>query len=123
MGLRVLSPVMLILYSTATVLQYNDPDLYFWLPVYGMAALWSWMSWTGRRLPEPWVELFAGACLASAIYVGAKLPEGTLNYRQEELSETGGLLVTGIWALVLARLQRRARAGRAISGGKQHESS
>lgn len=106
---------MLILYSTATVLQYNDPDLYFWMPVYGMAALWSWMSLTGRRLPEPWVELFATVCLASAIYVGTTLPEGTLNFRREELSETGGLLITGIWALVLARLQRRARAGRAIS--------
>ena len=115
MGLRVPSRVMLILYSTATVLQYNDPDLYFWMPVYGMAALWSWMSLTGRRLPEPWVELFAAVCLASAIYVGTTLPGGTLDYRLEELSETGGLLITGIWALVLARLQRRAGAGRAIS--------
>ena len=115
MGLRVVSRVMLILYSAAAVLQYNDPDLHFWMPVYGLAALWSWMSWTGRRLPEPWVELFAAACLASAFYVGTTLPEGTLDYRQEQLSETGGLLVTGIWALVLARRQRMARKGRAAS--------
>lgn len=115
MGLRVLSRVMLILYSAAAVLQYNDPDLLFWMPVYGLAALWSWMHWTGRRLPQPWVELFAGACLASALYVGATLPEGTLNYRQEELSESGGLLVTAVWSLVLARRQRMARKGRAAS--------
>ena len=109
MGLRFMSRVMLILYSAAAVLQYNDPDLYFWMPVYGLAALWSWMFWTGRRLPEPWVELFAVGCLASALYVGTTLPEGTLNYRQEELSETGGLLVTAVWSLVLARRQRMAR--------------
>ena len=115
MGLRVVSRVMLILYSAAIVLQYNDPDVYFWMSVYGLAALWSWMSLTGRRLPQPWVELFAAACLASALYVGTTLPEGTLNYRTEELSETGGLLVTGLWALVLARRQRMARRGRATS--------
>lgn len=115
MGLRVASRVMLILYSAAAVLQYDDPDLYFWMPVYGLAALWSWMSCSGRRLPEPWVELFAAACLASAFYVGTTLPDGTLDYRQEELSETGGLLVTGIWSLVLARRQRMTRRGRATS--------
>lgn len=115
MGLRVLSRVMLILYSAAAVLQYNDPDLYFWMPVYGLAALWSWMSWTERRLPEPWVEIFAAACLASALYLGTTLPDGTLNYRQEELSESGGLLITAIWSLVLARHQRMASNKRATS--------
>lgn len=115
MGLRVVSRVMLILYSAATLLQYNDPDLYFWMPVYGLAALWSWMHWTGRSLPQPWVELFAVVCLASALYVGRTLPEGTLNYRQEELSESGGLLVTAVWSLVLARRQRLARKRRAHS--------
>ncbi len=115
MGLRVLSRVMLILYCAAAVLQYNDPDLYFWMPVYGLAALWSWMHWTGRRLPRPWVEIFAAACLASALYVGTTLPEGTLDYRQEELSESGGLLVTAVWALVLARRQRMERKRRAAS--------
>ena len=115
MGLRVVSRVMLILYSAAAVLQYNDPDLYFWIPVYGLAALWSWMHWTGRNLPEPWVEFFAAACLASALYVGTSLHEGTLNYRREELSESGGLLVTAVWSLVLARRQRMARKGRAAS--------
>ena len=115
MGLRVLSRVMLILYSAATVLQYNDPDLLFWIPVYGLAALWSWMHWTGRSLPQPWVEFFAVVCLASALYVGRALPEGALNYRQEELSESGGLLVTAAWSLVLARRQRMARKGRADS--------
>ncbi len=115
MGMRVLSRVMLILYSVAAILQYNDPDLYLWMPVYGLAALWSWMSWTGRSLPEPWVEFFALACLLAAFYVGTTLPEGTLNYRQEELSESGGLLVTAVWSLVLARRQRMARNQRAAS--------
>ena len=85
------------------------------MPVYGLAALWSWMHWTEGGCPRPWVELFAGACLASALYVGATLPEGTLNYRQEELSESGGLLVTAVWSLVLARRQRMARKGQAAS--------
>ncbi len=63
---------MLILFAA---LQYNDPDWYYWGPVYLLAAAWSWLamrqperfvSWTVARIGAPisHCSLSRGLCLA-----------------------------------------------------------
>ena len=115
MGMRVLSRVMLILYCAATLLQYNDPDLYIWDARLRLGGALVLDVLDGEETARTLGGVLALACLLAALYLGTALPEGTLNYRQEELSESGGLLVTAVWSLVLARRQRMAEKQRAAS--------
>jgi hypothetical protein len=57
---------MLILFAA---LQYNDPDWYYWGPVYLLAAAWSWLA---LRQPErfvTWPVARVGAPISIALFL------------------------------------------------------
>ena len=68
---------MLILFAA---LQYNDPDWYYWGPVYLLAAAWSWLalrrpekfiSWPVARIGAPIsIVLFLAGFASLASYLG-----------------------------------------------------
>jgi hypothetical protein len=44
-----------ILFILFAALQYNDPDPYIWIPVYGYAAVLCWLAFRGRYFPKAYL--------------------------------------------------------------------
>jgi hypothetical protein len=66
--LRYLNILMAIIFVLFAALQYNDPDPYIWIPIYGYAATLCYLAFKGRRLS---IAYLAGilVCLVYAIYL------------------------------------------------------
>ena len=105
---------MLILFAA---LQYNDPDWYYWGPVYLLAAAWSWLAmrqperfvtWPVARVGAPIsIALFLAGFVSLASYLGP----GWIHI--EEARESLGYLIcaaTTALALLDARLRSRKSA-------------
>ncbi len=116
--LRVVNAVMAVLFLLGLAVQYNDPDPFRWIAIYGAAAVACVLAFLGR-LPR-WlplsVALVAGAwaALLSPEVVG-RVRFGDL-FREvrmdsveiEEGREMFGLLLIGLWMVVLVFTTRRA---------------
>lgn len=46
--MKLFNLVFCILFIHFAVLQYNDPDPYLWIPIYGYAAVLCWLAFRGR---------------------------------------------------------------------------
>ena len=109
----IFSYVVTTLFLVSAAVQYNDPDGIYWIVFYGAAALITWLFIKDRL---HWV---IPGLLAMGVLVGAGLlgfdviSNGTIdqvmgrswqmqNLVQEKARESGGMLVVGIWLLVLA---------------------
>jgi hypothetical protein len=116
---QVLNAVMLLLFATAAVVQYNDPDPALWITVYGIGAVCSALYAVGR-LPVLLSRSVAILCLAGALYWLVDILFGPLSFIDptgqammglvEETRELLGFLLTGGWTGVLTwQEQRRVR--------------
>lgn len=111
---KVLNYIMLLLFATAAVLQYNDPDSLIWIIAYGLTAavciLW---------IQETQFYSYIAGILA-IIYLGWSfyiIPEsvnqqlfssfGMQSIEIEEMRETLGLLIMAAWMFVLALVPQR----------------
>lgn len=120
--MRIAFAVMALIFVLFTGVQYNDPDFYFWGPVYLVPAIWSGIAaFRPIVLTRPWALPGIMLCLALAV-------AGTVHYWPSEPgfwerevwweSETaregmGMMIVTfGLAAMALAALKARRRAGR-----------
>ncbi|WP_138992304.1 transmembrane 220 family protein [Larkinella sp. C7] len=110
---KILAITFGLLFTLFAAFQYNDPDPQVWVPIYGFAAIASFMALgTAGRL---WFYLAAGAIyLVSAIYwwppqfEGFLLDEMGMKTLNVELArESGGLAICGVAMLLLAGLTRR----------------
>jgi len=103
----------------AAALQYNDPDPYVWVAVYGAAGLVTWLQ---RRQPRRRIPALLVGSLA-AIWALSLLPEAqgvglfdlprpmhTKGGAVEAGREIGGLSVVAIWMFALAAHAHRAGA-------------
>ncbi|HEX2534724.1 MAG TPA: transmembrane 220 family protein [Chitinophagaceae bacterium] len=123
--MRWVNLVLVILFVVAAALQYNDPDPYVWIPLYGYGALFCWRCFRGHfHRVLFWIGL--------AVYVPYALylllePEGVLAWIREHNAENiaqtmkatrpwieatrefFGLLIL-IGALVLNAVVRRERS-------------
>jgi hypothetical protein len=110
--------LMTILVLFAAV-QFNDPDWYYWGPVYLLAAAWSWLamrqperfvSWPLARVGAPIsIVLFLVGFASLASYIGP----GWIHV--EEARESLGYLIcaaTTSFSLLASRL----RAGKSVVG-------
>ena len=105
---------MLILFAA---LQYNDPDWHYWVPVYLLAAAWSWLAW---RQPEKFMGSLVARIgapisitffLAGFVSLASYLGPGWIHI--EEARESLGYLIcaaTTSFALLETRLRRRKTA-------------
>jgi len=97
----ILNVIMLWLFVAAMALQYNDPDPYLWMPIYGLTALWSTMFLLKRGLPRLAVRIFSTLCLLGVAYLGITISIQTEPAAVEQFSEFGGLLITSAWSMAV----------------------
>lgn len=121
-----LNYVMLAMFLFSLAVQYNDPDPWVWMTIYGLAAVACLLA---NKQPSQW-WLSGGLLLITAGWAATIAPRvlghvafGELfeawemkDLRVEEAREFGGLLIVAVWMLVLflrihyTRLTRRNRA-------------
>lgn len=106
MFVRALKGLMFLFFLTAVALQHNDPDPYLWMPIYGLAALWSGLVLFRKELPRLVVLVFSLLCLLGAAYLGVAGPSQTASPIAENYSEFGGLLTTAVWGMLLLKMSR-----------------
>ncbi len=115
MTYRVLNGLFLLAYALSVLVQFNDPDPWQWVALYGAAALMC-LLWYRNALPR-WLPL----CLLiiSLVWIGTLLPAlrdvsvadifdslGMKTRAVEEAREIGGLALVAVWSGVLARRER-----------------
>ncbi len=103
---RIGNGLMLLLFVTAAAVQYNDPDPWLWMSVYGAAALCCALFFAGR-LPALVSGLLTGGCLLGALYFTIRILFGSVPFfdvtgqemmgLMEETREMLGFLITGLW--------------------------
>jgi purine-cytosine permease-like protein len=123
---RVLNGLMMLLFASAAVVQYDDPDPVLWMAIYGSAALCT-AFFLGGRLPF-WVPtLLSAVYVVGALYLLARVFGGIgfLDPTGQEMigvTESGremlGLLFTAGWAAALA-----VQVGRGSSTEKEKRMS
>ena len=108
--MRILNVAMLILFTVAAVVQYDDPDPYLWMAIYGIGALCCLLYLLGS-LPSFLSGLVAAGCLISGLYLLALILFGPNLFfdttgtemmgLMEETREMMGFLITGGWTAFL----------------------
>lgn len=99
-----------LLFIVAALLQLNDPDPHVWVPVYAIAASWTWIFSSRRQVPAFPAVVYVALCAGAAAYLASTLLRGP--FVQEVLWESLGLLICCAWTLALLT---RSRANRAVS--------
>jgi hypothetical protein len=84
--LRILNLILSILFVLFAALQYNDPDPYIWIPIYGYAAVLCFLAFRGR--PNK-TALLTGIliCMAYAVYLFLD-KDGVLSWVREHQAES-----------------------------------
>lgn len=112
--------IMLLMFLFSTAVQFNDPDPLVWMGIYGAAAVVCGLE-IRRRTPA-WAP--AGVALIAIVWAGSlyyrahDVPVSSLfaewemqDLRIEEAREMYGLLIVGVWMIVIASVGwRRAKA-------------
>ncbi len=119
-GLAVANYLMLAAFLFSAIVQYNDPDPWRWIGVYGLAAILS-ILFALRQFP--WL-VAAALGLVALIWAGFLAPSvvgktspGAI-FRSYEMKspevelarEMGGLLIVAVWMAVLTFFSARHRA-------------
>lgn len=66
--MRVVNGFMCVLLAAFVAVQYNDPDFYFWMPVYAVPAAWAGLACLRpARLAHPLSRALLGVTLAAAV--------------------------------------------------------
>lgn len=79
-----------IVFILFAALQYNDPDPYVWIPIYGAAALLCWYAFRNKYYPKTYL----GFIILLAIYAVYKvfdkngLIDWALRHHAENIAET-----------------------------------
>ena len=121
-----LNYVMLAMFLFSLAVQYNDPDPWVWMTIYGLAAAacllankqpsqW-WLSGALLLVTIGWAATIAPRVLGRVAFAELFEAWEMKDLRVEEAREFGGLLIVAVWMLVLflrthyTRLTHRNRA-------------
>lgn len=117
-----LNYLFLALFVFSVIVQYNDPDPWVWMTIYGLAATACIVAF---KQPSQW--LLSGALLLFSIVWAATIAPRVLgrvafselfeawemkDLRVEEAREFGGLLIIATWMLVLFLRARQTKLTR-----------
>lgn len=122
--MRLINGLLCLLMVLFAAVQYNDPDLWFWIPIYLVPALWAGLgAWRPGRLLEPLPSLGLAASLVLAVVFTAVYWPSDVGWWRQEVwvqSETAregmGLMIATVTLLVavatwfLTRSRARAAA-------------
>lgn len=109
--------VMFFVFLAFGAVQYNDPDPYLWVPMYGAAALACWLRWRAR----PYRVVAAVVGLVAVVWAGIIAPDviGRVSFSDmftsfkmmsilvEQEREMFGLLIIAGWMGILWLPARR----------------
>jgi hypothetical protein len=118
---RILSGFMAALFAFAVVVQYNDPDPFTWMAVYGAACVISVMVARRGTIPLLAVLVLGGLAVvwSLALLAGVPSPDTFASMFDawemksapiEEAREASGLAIVAAWMVVLAIRAWRGRA-------------
>jgi len=66
--MRIVNGFMCVLLAAFVAVQHNDPDFYFWMPVYALPAAWAGVAcWRPACLARPLPRWLLGLTLAAAV--------------------------------------------------------
>jgi hypothetical protein len=118
--------VMLLMFVFSAAVQLNDPDPLTWLPMYGAAAVVCGLEL--RRRTPMWAPV--GLAVIALVWAGSlyyrahDVPLSSLfaqwemrDLRVEEAREMYGLMIVGIWMIVIVA-SKSARARMALRSGR-----
>lgn len=123
MAFKICNAVFAIAFLLATLVQYNDPDPYVWIPTY-LTALGCCIAFALGKLHPTVATVIAGAaCVWSLTLVPTIVSHppaladvfGDVKMYApgvEEAREAGGLWLIAGWLFTLARAARRQRRAR-----------
>lgn len=77
--------VFAILFVLFAALQYNDPDPYWWIPIYLYSALLCWLAFKGKYFPKAYLAGIA-VYMAYAVYLFFT-KDGVLDWAREHDAE------------------------------------
>ena len=102
---RILALIFAVLFATAAILQYNDPDSLLWAAIYGVAALACILFYFNRFHPIFGLILtliyFAEAFMVwPETFEGFRIGSGDIE-NIERGREASGLLITAVFMLFL----------------------
>ena len=66
--MKIFNLLFCILFVFSAALQYNDPDPYIWIPIYGYGAILCWMAFRGNYYPRAYLAGIA-AYIVYAIFL------------------------------------------------------
>ena len=111
-SLTILNILMAALFLAASGLQYNDPDMYKWIFIYGGAAFSSILWFSGyfkKAIPLAvllvallWAGFLFPDILDQGLFVDQSMETFTMtNTGVEQAREFGGLMIVVIWMGIL----------------------
>ncbi|NII27914.1 hypothetical protein HB364_22715 [Pseudoflavitalea sp. X16] len=53
--MKIFNLLFCLLFVFSAALQYNDPDPYVWIPIYGYGAVLCWMAFRGNYYPRAYI--------------------------------------------------------------------
>lgn len=107
---KVLSLIFALLFLTAAVLQYNDPDALLWYALYGLAALISVLFFFGRAsyliVAVLCVGYLVGAFVAwPSTYEGVTIGSGDIVNIEKGREALGLFIVSGVMLIYALRIR------------------
>ena len=124
--MRIVHAIFCLILVAFTLVQYNDPDFYFWMPIYGVpAVLAAIAAWSPAALSRLSMQTTIGICTVLSI-IGTYVfwPHDNDFWRKEvfwesEAAREGmGMMIVTVALLLLATsaLRRSSRADELRSG-------
>ena len=84
--MKVFNIIFIVLFIVAAVLQYNDPDPYLWIPIYGYAAILCFLALTKNYKPLLFrIGLIFYSCYAVYLLIDKT---GVLSWANEHEAES-----------------------------------
>lgn len=53
--MKIFNIIFCLLFIFSAALQYNDPDPYVWIPIYGYGAILCWLAFRGKYYPKAYL--------------------------------------------------------------------
>ncbi len=68
-GMKLFNLLFCLLFIISAGLQYNDPDPYVWIPIYGYGAVLCWLAFRGKYYSRACLAGILGVCCICRVFI------------------------------------------------------